>query len=254
MTVNQKLDETQLQRFERDGYVVLGQILDEDECARLVAEERRLRLDGGYGTSAHLVVMDQIENVSEAVREFCCGGRHLDAVAQLLGPDVALTHNQFVTKLPGSRGDSSSIPLHQDNGYGTLDPPVDVTVWVALTDATISNGCLVIAPGSHRLGLVEHRVGVDNPAFREADGVVDVVPLELESGRAVAFSGLLLHGSLENVTDADRPALFARYCRPDATMSTEGGRPVLDDPHSWMVRGEAPIAQWRSANSKFLGS
>jgi hypothetical protein len=30
-----------------------------------------------------------------------------------------------------------------------------------------------------------------------------------------------------------------RYCTPDVRMMSEGGRPVLDDPHSWMVAGEA---------------
>ena len=34
-------------------------------------------------------------------------------------------------------------------------------------------------------------------------------------------------------------------------MMTEGGKPVLDDGHSWMVRGEASMEAWRSANEKF---
>jgi len=206
-----------------------------------------------YGSSDGLVVMDQVEHVSSLVRRFCCDGRHLDAVEMLLGPDVALTHNQFVTKLPGRDEHASEIPLHQDNGYGTLDPPADVTVWVALTDTTTDNGCLVVAPSSHRHGLVEHRVAAHNPAFREANAV-DVVPLELAAGEAVAFSGLLLHGSGDNRTEQERVALFARYCRPDVVMVTEGGRPVLDDGHSWMVRGAAPLTTWTSANAKFTGS
>lgn len=233
-----------------DGYVLLGPILTRSECEALVTEERRLRPDDAYGTSPGLVVMDQLAHVSARVREFCCAGNHLDAVERLLGPDVALTHNQFVTKLPTSAPRGSEIPLHQDDGYGTLDPPADVTVWVALTDTSVDNGCLVIVPGSHRRGLVEHRVAAHNPAFREAEAD-DVVPLELPAGHAVAFSGLLLHGSGDNRTDAERVALFARYCRPDVVMVTEHGRPVLDDAHSWMVRGNAPLSTWRSANTKF---
>jgi hypothetical protein len=34
-------------------------------------------------------------------------------------------------------------------------------------------------------------------------------------------------------------------------MMTEGGKPVLDDGHSWMVRGEAPTSTWRSVNTKY---
>lgn len=244
------LDDAGVQAFTDAGYVVLGRVLDPEECEQLIAEERRLRPGGGYGRSTGLVVMDQLEHVSPRVRRFCCDGAHLDAVERLLGPDVALTHNQFVTKLPRSGADASAIPLHQDDGYGTLDPPDDVTVWVALTDTTRENGCLVVAPGSHRGGIVEHRASAHNPAFREA-GAVDVVPLELAAGEAVVFSGLLLHGSGDNTTDDERVALFARYCRPDVIMVTEAGKPVLQDGHSWMVRGAAPLSVWRSANAKF---
>ena len=240
----------QLAHWERDGYVLIGEILSPTECAELVAEEQRLRPPGGYGTSPGLVVIDQLSHVSTLVREFCCRGRHLDVVEQLLGEAVTLTHNQFVTKLSAPGDHASEIPLHQDDGYGTLDPPEDVTVWVALTDTTTDNGCLVVAPGSHRDGFVEHRVASHNAAFREATATA-TEPLELPAGHAVAFSGLLLHGSGDNRTDAERVALFARYCRPHLVMVTEGGRPVLDDGHSWMVRGEAPMSTWRSANTKF---
>ena len=248
-----RLDDAQLTAYDRDGYVVLGRVLSAEDCRALVAEEHRLRPSDGYGSSPGLVVMDQLEHVSRLVRRFCCDGAHLDAVEQLLGPDVALTHNQFVTKLPGGGRSESEIPLHQDDGYGTLDPPDDVTVWVALTPTDVENGCLVVAPGSHRRGIVEHRVAAHNPAFREA-AAVDAVPLELAAGEAVAFSGLLLHGSGDNVTERERVALFARYCRPDVRMVTEGGKPVLDDGHSWMVRGDAPLSTWRSANAKFTGT
>lgn len=248
-----KLDEPALAGYRRDGYVVLGGVLDGAEREELIATERCLRPPDAYGASAGLIVMDQLAHVSAEVRRFCCDGRHLDAVVQLIGPDVALTHNQFVVKLPDAGEHASEIPLHQDDGYGLLDPPDDVTVWVALTDVTLDNGCLVVAPGSHTAGIVEHRVAAGNPAFREAaaDGTV---PLELAAGEAVAFSGMLLHGSGDNRTDAERVALFARYCVPTARMMTEGGKPVLDDGHSWMVRGEAPLSTWRSANTKFNGT
>lgn len=245
-----RLDESQLAGYERDGYVLLGSVLDDAERAELLAVERRLRPPDSYGASPGLVVMDQLAHVSAAVRRFCCEGRHLDAVVQLLGPDVALTHNQFVVKLPEASDHASEIPLHQDDGYGLLDPPDDVTVWVALTDVTVDNGCLLIAPGSHTGGVVEHRVASANPAFREADAVT-TLPVELAAGEAIAFSGLLLHGSGDNRTSEERVALFARYCVPTARMMTEGGKPVLDDGHSWMVRGEAPVSTWYSANTKF---
>jgi ectoine hydroxylase-related dioxygenase (phytanoyl-CoA dioxygenase family) len=228
----------QIEAYRRDGFLVLGSVLDEDERASLIDAERRLRADRPFGASGGLIVSEQVEHQSAAVRRFCCEGRHLDAVEALLGPAFALTHNQFIVKLPGGAGGASDIPLHQDNGYGRLEPPDDVTVWVALTDTTMDNGCLHVAPRSHLGGLVEHQTAAGNPSLREA-GQADTVPLVLAAGEAVAFTGMTLHGSGENRTADERVALFARYCVPHARMMIEGGKPVLDDGHSWMVRGEA---------------
>ena len=50
---------------------------------------------------------------------------------------------------------------------------------------------------------------------------------------------MLLHRSGPNLSQAVRPSLFVRYCDPHVVMVSEGGRPVLEDPHSWMVAGEA---------------
>ena len=111
-------------------------------------------------------------------------------------------------------------------------------MWVALVDTDIDNGCLRVAPGSHCRGLIDHHRSDHNPALREVDAVA-LVPLEMKAGEGVAFSGLLLHGSGDNTTDAERVALFARYCHPEVVMVTDGRKPVLEDAHSWMVRGEA---------------
>ncbi len=43
----------------------------------------------------------------------------------------------------------------------------------------------------------------------------------------------------KNRPGASRVAFYTRYCAPWVRMLTEAGRPVLDDPHSWMVAGEA---------------
>ncbi len=68
-------------------------------------------------------------------------------VAQLMGPNVCLTHTQLLTKLPDGPNTSAAIAFHQDNGYGRLDPMTDVTVWIAVTEAVQFNGGLSIVPG-----------------------------------------------------------------------------------------------------------
>lgn len=87
-----------------------------------------MRLDGadvvahapeGRGT---LFVNIHLCDRSEPIRRACTQGPQIEAVTQLLGLDVCLTHQQFITKLLDEPGIcDSSIPLHQDNGYGTLE-------------------------------------------------------------------------------------------------------------------------------------
>ena len=48
------------------------------------------------------------------------------------------------------------VPWHQDNGYTYVEPQEYLTVWLALTDATLDNGCPEVAAGCHRLGTLAH--------------------------------------------------------------------------------------------------
>ena len=253
------LSDEELDAYRTDGYVVLGRILDRHQCQALLDAERRHRSEVAFaldGREAGLRVTEQLCAQSAALRAFCTTGAHLGAVAQVLGPDVAFTHTQFITKLPeaaapdaapadgaaerADRPSASWIPLHQDNGYGELDPPLDVTVWTALTDTDEDNGCLVIVPGSHRAGLVRHASAASNVALLEAASAEAPIPLPLRAGESVLFTGLTLHGSGANRTTEPRVGMHARYCHPTVRMVTHRDKPVLADRHSWMVLGEAP--------------
>lgn len=228
-------------QYREQGYLALGRVLDDAELAALRAEEERFRLRFAYGGPQNqtLFVNVQLCAKSAPIRRFCTNGSHLPAVVRLLGPNVCFTHQQFVTKLPDTGEQRSDIPLHQDDGYGRLEPPLDLTLWVALVDTDERNGCLWIVPRSHHAGLLPHDAAGVNPVLREAPSSEPALALPLRAGEAVAFGGLTLHGSGPNRSSAPRPSLFVRYCDPHVKMVGEGGRSVLDDPHSWMVAGEA---------------
>jgi len=238
------LDDGQREAFARDGFVVLGRIADDGQVQSLLDAEARFRprvTAMPDGSPIGLLLREQLCHRSEAVRRFCLDGAHVPAVVDVLGPDVAFTHTQFITKLPEEAGEASWIPLHQDDGYGELDPPLDVTVWTALTDTTPVNGCLVVVPGSHRAGVLDHDPTAANPWLREVVGDPSsrAVEVPLAAGEAVLFTGLTVHGSGPNRSGAPRVGMHARYCHPSVKMVIHGRRPVLDDPHSWMVAGEA---------------
>lgn len=77
----------------------------------------------------------------------------LDAVEDLIGPDILLFH---LSVWPKSAGDAAFVSWHQDATYFGLEPPVQVTAWVALSDASIEAGCMEVIPGSHKGGQLHH--------------------------------------------------------------------------------------------------
>jgi len=239
-----RLRADEVEHYRVEGWAVLGPLLSPDEAEVLRGEEERFRLPAGYGApdNQNLRVNVQLCDASEPIRRFCTGGPHLPLLQQLAGEDLCLTHQQFVTKLPDREGEHSDIPWHQDQGYGRIEPMTDVTVWVPLVDTDEQNGGLCVVSRSHTRGLLPHGAAGVNPVLRETAREGDPVALSLPAGHGVAFSGLTLHGSGPNRSGAARPAFYVRYCDPAAKLVSEGGRAVLEDPHSWMVCGEAPRA------------
>src|SRR5690606_22202254 len=82
--------------------------------------------------STHLVLR------SALLRAFCASPLFQDLGHDLIGPDVRLYWDQAVYKKPEADRD---FPWHQDNGYAFVEPQQYLTCWVALSDATLENGC-----------------------------------------------------------------------------------------------------------------
>jgi phytanoyl-CoA hydroxylase len=96
-----------------------------------------------------------------------------------------------------------------------------------------------LVPGSHRLGLLDHDRADANPLLRKSEVGGEAIAVPLRADEAVVFGGLTVHGSGPNRTDLTRTGFYVRYCEPHARMMSEGGKPVLEDAHSWMVAGRA---------------
>ena len=86
---------------------------------------------------------------------------------------------------------------------------------VFLDDATVANGCLRVAPGSHKGGKWTTRTDGDVFLANEIDmneyADIELEPLELRAGSIVMFGSFLVHQSLPNESDAQRRALLYSY-------------------------------------------
>jgi hypothetical protein len=219
-----------LTQYATAGYLLIEGLIDDKTVDALDTERRRFA-----DPNAQLSVELQLVHRSAAIREFVTHGPQVPLAVEVLGPNVCFTHQQYVSKAPDD-GDSTDVPWHQDSGYGRLEPPTDLTVWIALTDTNETNGCLWVLPGSHRLGLQPHsRAG----RLMGADVSESGLPVPMAAGDALLFNGHLMHRSLPNTASTARHALYLRYCTPDVTMVGGGNKPVLEDGYSWMVAGEA---------------
>src|SRR5262249_13838679 len=142
-----KLSSEQIAQYERDGYIcpVDGFSAEQADAwrGRLEAFEQGegQKMTRGHNFKPHLLFpwVDEIVHAPEV----------LDAVEDLIGPDIRVFH---LSVWPKDSGSGTYVSWHQDATYFALEPACHVTAWVALTDASIEAGCMEGGPGSRRLG------------------------------------------------------------------------------------------------------
>ena len=222
-------------RFEIDGFVFPVSVVPPDEIGQLRHrfESELLPLwndptqETDYTFQTHMLFtwLDQL------VR------RHtiLDAVEQLLGPDLLLWNSGFIVK---SAHDNYFASWHQDLTYWGLEPPAVVTAWLAFSDSRKDNGCVRCIPGSHRKGLLPvvetHEEGnmlSRGQTIELDDAEKRAVDIELEAGEISLHHGLTVHGSNGNTSDRQRIGMTMTYVRPD--VQCRKGRDVAT-----LVRGQ----------------
>ena len=160
----------------------------------------------------------------------------LDAVQQVLGPDILAWNTVWFVKMPG---DKTFITLHQDGAYWGLEPMEVLTAWVALSPATPENGCMRVLPGSHQGPALPQRdtFNPDNALTRGQEVAVPLdesaaVSMALQPGEMSMHHLWIVHGSDANRTDTPRIGLAIRYVSPKVRQSI-GGKPF-----AMLVRGE----------------
>jgi ectoine hydroxylase-related dioxygenase (phytanoyl-CoA dioxygenase family) len=148
--------------------------------------------------------------------------------ASIIGPDVDCFLSQFIFKNPGAWGQ----PWHQDSHYFAFEParPI-VGLWLAVTEATLDNGCLHVLPGSQREPVHEHvddrRPGA-NLGYRE---IVDhdmsgAIPVLMDPGDLLVFDSHLMHRSTDNASDGIRAAMVF-HCAATGTVD-RANHPIND--------------------------
>jgi hypothetical protein len=197
------LTEDQVRRYRHDGYLFPVPALSQAELADCLAGFGRL--EGWLGTklteadrkwrSAAYTYMPWVDAL---VRH----PRVLDAIEDVIGPDILVYTSTFFVKEPGS---PMFAAWHQDATYFGLAPTDHVTAWVALTDATEEAGCMEVLPArgqprQHRheaLRLV-HSINGGGQAITETLDEQAAVTMALPAGSFSLHHTLCAHRSAPN--------------------------------------------------------
>ncbi len=176
----------------------------------------------------------RLHTFSALVRSHIRDPRRLDAVAEIVGRDLFCPNDLYFFKPPGT---GRPIAWHQDSWYfrntyvSSIGDAIDqstIGTWLALDGADEENGCLWVIPGSHRLGVIDHRqVESDDYLLQKRVTVADemeeqAIPVAVPKGALVFFNNALLHRSTPNRSDRFRRAYIVHYMK--ATIQHAGNR------------------------------
>lgn len=155
--------------------------------------------------------------VSDAYLAAMRNNRALDAVTQLIGPNVEFNNSKINGKQPGA---STEVKYHQDFLFQPHSNDDLIAVLFFLDEVTPDNGPLHVVPGTHRGELFDHwHNGVFTGAVSpdvEAAHLADAVPVYGPAGSACLMHTRLLHGSGPNTSDRQRTLFIAEYRAEDA--------------------------------------
>ena len=202
--------------MDRDGYLVVRGFFDANETADVLAWTEEVsaapELPGRHMVYYEDSLTEPGHRVVQRIENFCPfhpgfdmlvrNGRLLAWTSALMRSQALLFKEKINFKMPGADG----FKAHQDQQAGwTKYAPIFVTALVTIDPATLENGCLEMAPGRHRDGLI----GEEWSPLSE-DGL-DLVPVPTAPGDVIFFDSFAPHASKPNLTDKPRRILYLTY-------------------------------------------
>jgi phytanoyl-CoA hydroxylase len=232
------LAQDEIDFYRENGFLAVPDLLDADELAvwraavdDAVAQREREHPelaeedeDGAEWDRAYYrKVFSQSVNLwqtSERVRGLMLDERLGKLAADLAGVDaVRIWHDQALVKQPYA----NYTAFHLDVPYWSFRSADALSMWVALDDATLENGCLYYVPGSHKAEKYDN-VGIGKdlgalfdvyPEWRDVPAVACPVP----AGGACFHNGLTFPGAGANMTPGQRRAMTCGFMPDGCTFN-----------------------------------
>lgn len=239
------LPEGAVDRFRRDGFVHLEGVLAPEEVEAIeVTYQRFLRgeievpgkdfcdMSGRYGgdpAEYSLINVMLPRRYHPAWKGNVFELRAASIASQLCGPNMVLDYDQLLAKRP--RSPDAVFAWHQDQAYWIeTEDPRTATVWLALDDSTLENGCMRFVPGSHlepslrpHAPLCGDRVDSHTLVTEVDPGRDRIQPVPIRRGDVTVHQERVVHGSGGNDSSGWRRAYIVAF-RTAETVAEERRR------------------------------
>jgi 2-aminoethylphosphonate dioxygenase len=208
-----------VEKFKRDGFLVVRGLFDEAEMQRISAWTDELQglpeTPGRQMMYFEPSLLRAGERVLQRIENFCpfhagfaalCDGDKLcGTVSQLFGAPALLFKDKINFKLPGGDG----FKPHQDQqaGWSTY-ADLFITAMVSIDETTAENGCLELCAGQHTRGLLG---GEWTPLTDDDMRRFGARPVPTRAGDAIFFDSYTPHASGPNLTTDRRRVLYITY-------------------------------------------
>lgn len=197
------------EEYNRNGFVSPVDVISTEE-----AQAHRVSLEGAEARIGGLHYLAKVHTILTSPFRLAVNPRALDIAQAILGPDILLYNVTYIIKEPHT---PSHVSWHQDLTYWGLSHDDQVSMWLALSPATESSGCMRMVPGSHLNGMLKHDVTEDetNVLFQgqtvQGVGEESSIMCPLQPGQASFHHGWTLHASMPNNSDDRRIGLNVQY-------------------------------------------
>lgn len=211
------LSSAQLAAFERDGYLVLHNLLDEEATLQLQSWVQEVH-DWPFALGKWMPYEEQLENgmrvlcrtenfadFHDGLNMLFRGKRLVHILEQINNEPMFLFKEKINYKHPGAGGFDAHIDAPAYQHAGVLK---HLTINMAVDAATLENGCLEVVPGSHKQSVP---IDENNCIKKIWEDAQTWIPVILEPGDTLVFGSFLAHRSSANHTSQRRAAIYATF-------------------------------------------
>lgn len=231
----------QIESYQTNGFIVIEDFLSPEELEhwrkvtmesvterggqKMPGKSTMIGEDDGINEDADYFgkVFDQLLNLwqtNEGMKELMTDERIGEMATKLSGADgIRIWHDQALFKRPWA----NPTAWHLDTPFWSFSDRRALSIWIALDDATLENGCLYFIPGSHKVTSFK-----TSSIGKNMDGIFQVYPefaktqpfvAKMKAGSCSFHNGLTIHGAGANMTPGFRRAMTCAYMPEGSTFN-----------------------------------